>query len=107
MKQAMARQKASEHPAGTHSPRSLDPPFCCFQDVEAALMKQDIARQKISERQNAPGAAKRLIEANEAAAQRRRGRMMLPAPQVGGVELVMWGEAGHVRVGQAACGTAA
>ena len=33
----------------------------------------------------APGAMRRAIELNEAAAQRRRGKMMLPAPQVGGV----------------------
>jgi pre-mRNA-splicing factor CDC5/CEF1 len=55
--------------------------------MEAALVKQDLQRAKINERQNAPSAVARALQANEAAMQKRRGRMMLPAPQITDAEL--------------------
>lgn len=67
-------------------------------DIEAALIKQDVAKAKIAERQNAPGAMRRAIEMNEAAAQRRRGKMMLPAPQVSDAELEQLARAGEQAV---------
>ncbi|KAL4447677.1 hypothetical protein ABPG75_004896 [Micractinium tetrahymenae] len=66
-------------------------------DIEAGLLKQDLAKAKIAERQNAPSAVARNIQArmNEAAQQRKRGRMMLPAPQVSDAELEHLARAGE------------
>lgn len=64
-------------------------------DIEAGLVKQDLAKAKISERQNAPSAVARAIQMNEAAQQRRRGRMMLPAPQISDAELEQLARAGE------------
>ncbi|KAI3429454.1 hypothetical protein D9Q98_005547 [Chlorella vulgaris] len=64
-------------------------------DIEAALVKQDQAKKQIAERQNAPSAVKAMLEANEAAQQRRRGKMMLPAPQISDAELEQLARAGE------------
>ena len=65
------------------------------QDIEEALVKQDIQRAKIQERQNAPGAMARAIRMNEAQQARQRGKMMLPAPQVSDAELEALARAGE------------
>jgi hypothetical protein len=54
----------------------------CLQDIEEALMKRDVKRQKLAEGKNVPELVARVNESN-AAALRRRTKMMLPAPQVG------------------------
>jgi pre-mRNA-splicing factor CDC5/CEF1 len=79
--------------------------------MEAALVKQDLQRAKINERQNAPSAVARALQANEATMQKRRGRMMLPAPQITDAELEQLARQGeHVVAmdatitGEGACG---
>jgi hypothetical protein len=57
-------------------------PRVCLQDIEEALMKRDAKRQKLGEGKNVPELVARVNESN-AAALRRRTKMMLPAPQVG------------------------
>ena len=52
------------------------------QDIEANLLKQDMAKAKLKEQHDQPAAVAKALELNDAAAMRRRGRMMLPAPQV-------------------------
>lgn len=44
-------------------------------------MKRDVKRQKLAEAKDVPGLVARVNEAN-AGSLRRRGKMMLPAPQV-------------------------
>mmetsp|Transcript_7123 Transcript_7123/g.12265 ORF Transcript_7123/g.12265 Transcript_7123/m.12265 type:complete len:828 (-) Transcript_7123:440-2923(-) len=56
-------------------------------DVEEELVKRDIKRQKIGEAANAPGSVARDAELNDPVMIRRKGRMMLPAPQVSEQEL--------------------
>jgi pre-mRNA-splicing factor CDC5/CEF1 len=58
-------------------------------------VKQDQAKKQIAERQNAPSAVKAMLVANEAAQQRRRGKMMLPAPQISDAELEQLARAGE------------
>jgi hypothetical protein len=53
-----------------------------LQDIEANLMKSDEQRAKIKEAHNQPAAVAKAMQLNDVAATRRRGRMMLPAPQV-------------------------
>ncbi|WIA33069.1 hypothetical protein OEZ86_006225 [Tetradesmus obliquus] len=55
-------------------------------DIEEALLKRDVKRQKLAEGKNVPELVQRVNEAN-AAALRRRTKMMLPAPQVSEAEL--------------------
>eukprot|EP00879_Flechtneria_rotunda_P009300 GHRR01009737.1.p1 GENE.GHRR01009737.1~~GHRR01009737.1.p1 ORF type:complete len:737 (+),score=290.38 GHRR01009737.1:223-2433(+) len=55
-------------------------------DIEQALMKHDIKRQKLAESKNVPELVARVNEMNSTAL-RRRTKMMLPAPQVSEVEL--------------------
>lgn len=52
-----------------------------MQDIEEALIKRDIKRQKLAEAKNVPGLVARVNEMNSTAL-RRRTKMMLPAPQV-------------------------
>jgi hypothetical protein len=52
-----------------------------LQDIEDALVKRDIKRQKLAEAKNVPGLVARVNEMNSTAL-RRRTKMMLPAPQV-------------------------
>ncbi len=56
--------------------------FGASQDIEEALVKRDIKRQKLAEAKNVPGLVARVNEMNSTAL-RRRTKMMLPAPQVG------------------------
>lgn len=56
-------------------------------DVEKDLAKQDIAKRKIAERENAPNVLRQQLEEAEASNLRRRGKMMLPSPQVTDAEL--------------------
>lgn len=75
-------------------------------DIEAALMKRDIKRQKLNEARNAPGLVARINEANAAALQRRT-KMMLPAPQVSEAELeaiARMGDGGGLEAALAAAG---
>lgn len=51
-------------------------------DIEEALIKRDIKRQKMLEAHDAPGQLAKQAEMNDPMMVRRRGRMMLPAPQV-------------------------
>ncbi len=52
------------------------------QDIEANLMKSDEQKAKLKEAHNQPAAVAKAMELNDASAMRRRGRMMLPTPQV-------------------------
>lgn len=56
-------------------------------DIEQALIKRDVKRQKIQENHDVPGALAKAAEVNDPVMVRRRGRMMLPAPQISEVEL--------------------
>lgn len=58
-------------------------------DIEADLVKSDMQKQKMAERQNVPAAVARAMAVNEAQTGVRRGKMMLPAPQVSDAELEM------------------
>ena len=61
-----------------------------LQDIEANLLKQDIAKAKQKEQTDQPAAVAKALELNDAAAMRRRGRMMLPAPQV--CQYISWNQ---------------
>lgn len=52
------------------------------QDIEAALLKADKAKDERRAAQDQPAAVAQALALNDASAARRRGRMMLPAPQV-------------------------
>ncbi|KAI8030927.1 Cell division cycle 5-like protein [Camellia lanceoleosa] len=56
-------------------------------DREARLRKQDIARNKIAERQDAPSAILQASKLNDPEAVRKRSKLMLPAPQISDNEL--------------------
>lgn len=56
-------------------------------DVEAQLKRQDVARNKIQQRHDAPAAVLQVNKLNDPAAVRKRSKMMLPAPQVTDREL--------------------
>ncbi|BDA46189.1 Cell division cycle 5-like protein [Coccomyxa sp. Obi] len=56
-------------------------------DIEANLMKSDEQKAKLKEAHNQPAAVAKAMELNDASAMRRRGRMMLPAPQISEEEL--------------------
>ncbi|CAL5322145.1 unnamed protein product [Camellia sinensis] len=56
-------------------------------DREARLRKQDIARNKIAQRQNAPSAILQANKLNDPEAVRKRSKLMLPAPQISDNEL--------------------
>jgi hypothetical protein len=45
-------------------------------------MKTDEQKAKLKEAHNQPAAVAKAMELNDASGMRRRGRMMLPAPQV-------------------------
>ena len=55
-------------------------------DIEKELVKQDVAKRKIAERKDAPGVVAQGLEV-ETSSMSRRGKMMLPAPQVTDAEL--------------------
>ncbi|WOK92731.1 cell division cycle 5-like protein [Canna indica] len=56
-------------------------------DVEAQLRKQDIAKNKIAQRQDAPAAILQVNKLNDPEAVRKRSKLMLPAPQISDQEL--------------------
>ncbi|KAK4284051.1 hypothetical protein QN277_000930 [Acacia crassicarpa] len=56
-------------------------------DVEAQLRKQDIAKNKISQRQDAPSAILHANKLNDPEAVRKRSKLMLPPPQISDNEL--------------------
>ncbi|XP_047980695.1 cell division cycle 5-like protein [Salvia hispanica] len=56
-------------------------------DKEARLRKQDIAKNKIAERQDAPSAILQANKLNDPEAVRKRSRLNLPAPQIPDHEL--------------------
>ncbi|CAA6655237.1 unnamed protein product [Spirodela intermedia] len=56
-------------------------------DVEAQLRKQDIAKNKIVQRQDAPSAILQINKLNDPEAVRKRAKLMLPAPQISDQEL--------------------
>jgi len=51
------------------------------QEIEATLMKRDEARAALRERTDQPAAVAKALALNDASSGRRRGKMMLPAPQ--------------------------
>ncbi|GER24864.1 cell division cycle 5 [Striga asiatica] len=56
-------------------------------DREARLRKQDIARNKIAQRQDAPSAILQANRLNDPEAVRKRSKLILPAPQIPDHEL--------------------
>lgn len=56
-------------------------------DIEAQLRKQDIAKNKIAQRQDAPTAIIQANKMNDPEAVRKRAKLMLPAPQISDQEL--------------------
>ncbi|CAN6329119.1 unnamed protein product [Urochloa humidicola] len=56
-------------------------------DIEAQLRKQDIARNKILQRQDAPAAMMQSNKLNDPEAVTRRSKLMLPPPQISDHEL--------------------
>ncbi|CAL9214331.1 unnamed protein product [Arabidopsis halleri] len=56
-------------------------------DVEAHLRKQDVARNKIAQRQDAPAAILQANKLNDPEAVRKRSKLMLPPPQISDHEL--------------------
>uniref|UniRef100_A0A0D9W3M3 Cell division cycle 5-like protein n=1 Tax=Leersia perrieri TaxID=77586 RepID=A0A0D9W3M3_9ORYZ len=56
-------------------------------DVEAQLRKQDIARNKILQRQDAPAAIMQANRLNDPEAVTKRSKLMLPPPQISDHEL--------------------
>ncbi|KAL5701909.1 Cell cycle serine/threonine-protein kinase cdc5/MSD2 [Ranunculus cassubicifolius] len=56
-------------------------------DVEAQLRKQDIARNKIAQRQDAPSSILQVNKLNDPESVRKRSKLMLPPPQITDHEL--------------------
>ncbi|KAH7543309.1 hypothetical protein FEM48_Zijuj02G0170700 [Ziziphus jujuba var. spinosa] len=56
-------------------------------DMEAQLRKQDIAKNKIAQRQDAPSAILQANKLNDPETVRKRSKLMLPAPQISDHEL--------------------
>ncbi|KAJ4834776.1 Cell cycle serine/threonine-protein kinase cdc5/MSD2, partial [Turnera subulata] len=56
-------------------------------DIEAQLRKQDIAKNKIAQRQDAPSAILQANKLNDPEAVRKRSKLMLPASQISDHEL--------------------
>eukprot|EP00887_Chlorella_sp_A99_P003055 scaffold9.g3055.t1 len=63
-------------------------------DIEQALMKADAEKAKRRQATDAPAVVARAIAENEAQLERRRGKMMLPAPQITEAELEAIARAG-------------
>ena len=60
---------------------------CRVQDIEAALVKQDLQKQKLKQQQDQPAAVAKAAELNDPTMVRARGKLMLPAPQISEAEL--------------------
>ncbi|KAB5512020.1 hypothetical protein DKX38_029048 [Salix brachista] len=56
-------------------------------DIEAQLRKQDMAKNKIAQRQDAPSAILQANKLNDPETVRKRSKLMLPAPQISDHEL--------------------
>ncbi|MCO5568895.1 hypothetical protein L7F22_022597 [Adiantum nelumboides] len=56
-------------------------------DIEAQLRKQDVARNKIAERRDAPASVMQINRLNDPEAARKRSKLMLPPPQISDREL--------------------
>ncbi|ERN18768.1 cell division cycle 5-like protein [Amborella trichopoda] len=56
-------------------------------DIEAQLRKQDIAKNKIAQRQDAPSSILQVNKLNDPEAVRKRSKLMLPPPQISDHEL--------------------
>ncbi|XP_057960974.1 cell division cycle 5-like protein [Malania oleifera] len=56
-------------------------------DIEAQLRKQDIAKNKIAQRQDAPSAILQANKLNDPETVRKRSKLMLPPPQISDHEL--------------------
>ncbi|XP_022719074.1 cell division cycle 5-like protein [Durio zibethinus] len=56
-------------------------------DIEAQLRKQDIAKNKIAQRQDAPSAIVQANKLNDPETVRKRSKLMLPSPQISDHEL--------------------
>ncbi|XP_062148179.1 cell division cycle 5-like protein [Alnus glutinosa] len=56
-------------------------------DVETQLRKQDVAKNKIAQRQDAPSAILQANKLNDPETVRKRSKLMLPAPQISDHEL--------------------
>lgn len=56
-------------------------------DIEAQLRRQDIAKNKIAQRQDAPSAILQANKLNDPETVRKRSKLMLPAPQISDHEL--------------------
>uniref|UniRef100_A0A6N2LVT3 Uncharacterized protein n=1 Tax=Salix viminalis TaxID=40686 RepID=A0A6N2LVT3_SALVM len=56
-------------------------------DIEAQLRKQDAAKNKIAQRQDAPSAILQANKLNDPETVRKRSKLMLPAPQISDHEL--------------------
>ncbi|KAJ3693037.1 hypothetical protein LUZ60_012132 [Juncus effusus] len=56
-------------------------------DVEAQLRKQDVAKNKIQQRQDAPSAIIQANKLNDPESVRKRAKLMLPPPQISDQEL--------------------
>lgn len=56
-------------------------------DIEARLRKQDIAKNKIAQRQDAPAAIMQANKLNDPETVRKRSKLMLPPPQISDQEL--------------------
>nr|XP_051223952.1 cell division cycle 5-like protein isoform X2 [Lolium perenne] len=65
-------------------------------DVEAQLRKQDIGRNKILQRQDAPAAIMQANKLNDPEAVTRRSKLMLPPPQISDHELEEISKMGNV-----------
>ncbi|KAF9605651.1 hypothetical protein IFM89_017994 [Coptis chinensis] len=56
-------------------------------DVEAQLRRQDVAKNKIAQRQDAPSSILQVNKLNDPETVRKRSKLMLPAPQISDHEL--------------------
>ncbi|KAF8401884.1 hypothetical protein HHK36_012834 [Tetracentron sinense] len=56
-------------------------------DVEAQLRRQDVAKNKIAQRQDAPSSVLQVNKLNDPETVRKRSKLMLPAPQISDHEL--------------------
>ncbi|KAK9818201.1 hypothetical protein WJX72_008746 [[Myrmecia] bisecta] len=65
-------------------------------DIENALIKRDVDKGKQKERADQPGALAKAMELNDPSLQRRRGKLMLPAPQISEAELAAIAKGGGV-----------
>ncbi len=62
------------------------PLLCCTQEIEESLIKRDMKRAKLQEGHDTPAMVARMNELHSSTLG-RRGKMMLPAPQVSEAEL--------------------